>query len=173
MTSRDEILAKIKKCLALGRSSNEHEAAAALRHAQKLMAAHGIDEGEVADSEIGEAIGRSGAGAKPPKYEAALAIAISGAFGCEEIFKPFCGWMFIGAGPAPEIAQYAFEVLYRQVKRDRATHIKARLTRCGPLNKTRRADLYCDAWVSTAVRQIQNLTISPEQEAAVAGKKFL
>lgn len=168
MTNRNEIIAKIKKCLALGKSSNEHEAAAALRQAQKLMEAHGIDEGAIADSEIGEALGRSGSGAKPPRYEAVLAISISNAFGCEEIFKAFAGWMFIGAGPAPEVAQYAFEVLYRQVKRCRAEHIKTRLSRCGQLNKTRRADIYCAGWVSTAIAQLQHLAINPERKSAIA-----
>ena len=38
----DKILDKIKKCLVLASSANEHEAAAALRQAQKLMEAHGI-----------------------------------------------------------------------------------------------------------------------------------
>ena len=32
--NRDDALKKIKKCLALGRSANEHEAAAAMRQAQ-------------------------------------------------------------------------------------------------------------------------------------------
>lgn len=36
-TERDKIIAKVKKCLALAKSSNEHEAATALRQAQKLM----------------------------------------------------------------------------------------------------------------------------------------
>jgi hypothetical protein len=39
-----KILDKIKKCLALGKSPNEHEAAAAMRQAQKLMERNGITE---------------------------------------------------------------------------------------------------------------------------------
>ncbi|MFC0020178.1 DUF2786 domain-containing protein [Neisseria gonorrhoeae] len=34
---KEKVLDKIKKCLALGRSANEHEAAQALRQAQALM----------------------------------------------------------------------------------------------------------------------------------------
>jgi hypothetical protein len=44
---RTKVLDKIKKCLALGKSPNEHEASAALRQAQKLMAAHDISEREL------------------------------------------------------------------------------------------------------------------------------
>ena len=36
MTDKDAILGKIRKCLRLSKSSNEHEAAAALRQAQKF-----------------------------------------------------------------------------------------------------------------------------------------
>lgn len=39
---KSKIFDKIKKCLALGQSSNANEAATALRHAQKLMEKHGI-----------------------------------------------------------------------------------------------------------------------------------
>lgn len=40
-----KILSKIKKCLALSASSNENEAAIALRQAQRLMAEFGGDRG--------------------------------------------------------------------------------------------------------------------------------
>lgn len=41
--SRDEAILKIKKCLALSKSSNENEAATALRMAQSLMKEFQID----------------------------------------------------------------------------------------------------------------------------------
>lgn len=44
---RDKAIDRIRKCLALSKSPNEHEAAAALRQAQKLMQSHGISEDEV------------------------------------------------------------------------------------------------------------------------------
>lgn len=44
---RAKILDKIQKCLALGKSPNEHEAAAAMRQAQKLMERHGVTEREL------------------------------------------------------------------------------------------------------------------------------
>jgi hypothetical protein len=44
---REKAIDRIKKCLALSKSSNEHEAAAALRQAQKLMLAHGITDDEI------------------------------------------------------------------------------------------------------------------------------
>ena len=50
----EKILDKIKKCLALASSANEHEAAAALRQAQKLMAQFGLTETDVTLADVGE-----------------------------------------------------------------------------------------------------------------------
>lgn len=44
------IIEKIKKCMALGKSSNAHEAAAALRQAQKMMNAAGLTEDDIEGS---------------------------------------------------------------------------------------------------------------------------
>lgn len=51
---KDKIIDKIKKCMALGQSSNANEAAAALRQAQKMMAAHGLTEDDVEGSSYGD-----------------------------------------------------------------------------------------------------------------------
>lgn len=50
---KDKIIDKIKKCMVLGQSSNANEAAAALRQAQKMMAAHGLTEGDIEGSSYG------------------------------------------------------------------------------------------------------------------------
>lgn len=47
---KNKIIEKIKKCMALGNSSNAHEAAAALRQAQKMMNAHGLTEDDIEGS---------------------------------------------------------------------------------------------------------------------------
>lgn len=46
-SARDKALDKIRKCLALSKSANEHEAAAALRQAQKMMEMHGLSEDDL------------------------------------------------------------------------------------------------------------------------------
>jgi hypothetical protein len=46
--NRDDLLRKIRACLRLSKSANEHEAAAALRQAQALMREHGISPREAA-----------------------------------------------------------------------------------------------------------------------------
>ena len=44
---RSKVLSKIEKCMNLSKSSEPHEAAAALRQAQKLMEAHGISQDDI------------------------------------------------------------------------------------------------------------------------------
>lgn len=53
MDNKEKIVDKIKKCLALGKSNNPHEAAAALRQAQKLMEMHGLSEDDLEKSGYG------------------------------------------------------------------------------------------------------------------------
>jgi hypothetical protein len=47
VNDRNKIIDKIRKCLALSKSANENEAAAALRQAQKLMQAYNVTEEDV------------------------------------------------------------------------------------------------------------------------------
>ncbi len=51
---KERILEKIKKCLALSKSANEHEAAQALKQAQALMREYGITDIEVELSAVTE-----------------------------------------------------------------------------------------------------------------------
>ena len=41
--NKKDVIEKIKKCLALSKSANQHEAATALRQAQSLMEKYNID----------------------------------------------------------------------------------------------------------------------------------
>lgn len=49
----DSILRRIEKCMRLSKSAEPHEAAAALRQAQKLMAMHGISDADLAGASYG------------------------------------------------------------------------------------------------------------------------
>jgi hypothetical protein len=172
MNNRDKIIGKIKKCLALSASSNEHEAAAALQHAKKLMEAHGISDLDMQAAEATEARARAGAVKSPANWEACLAGTIADAFACRIIFTyngvSDCGeWAFIGTGAAPEVAEYAFRVLFRQAKTARAEHIKTRLKRCKPGTKTRRADLYSEGWVRSVTARIDGFASGETNPQAV------
>lgn len=171
---RDAIIAKIKKCLALSKSANEHEAASALRQAQKLMAAHGVSDFDVENADIDEQDARSGASRNPVRWECLLVRIVAKAFGCEVFFSGSWNarpgvWRFVGVAPQAEIARYAYEVMARQLKRARAEHIKTALKRCGPTNRTRRADLFCEGWISAASKLLEGFAGTEAQAVKISG----
>ena len=169
----DDILAKIRKCMALSASSNEHEAAAALRQARALMEKHGLTEEQVAAAEASSRATKAGAQKRPPAWEAYLARRIAEVFGCTVIFRAgtwFNGpaqWNFIGTGATPEVAGYCCEVLLRQLKKARAAHLRTALKRCKATTKTRRADLFCEGWVASAFHKVEAMTIGGREQAAI------
>lgn len=175
MNDRDRILDKIKKCLRLSKSSNEHEAAAALRQARKLMDQLQLTEADVLASEAAEARAKSGASSRPVSWEASLADVVASTIGCETIFaSSYHGkghWMFIGCGGAEKAAEYAFVALMRHVKRCRSQYIEAELRRCRPETKRRRADVYCSGWISAVRAKVEPLALTEIQRGAIAAYK--
>lgn len=156
---RERIIDRVKKCLRLAKSNEPHEAAAALRQAQKLIAEHDLTEAEIAASEADTGTARAGRESRPNKWEVALANMIASTFGCEVIFATrwnmgFYGeYNFVGVAPNGSIAGYAFSVLKRQLVAARREYTRTTLKRCGPTSKTRRADGFCLGWVYSVERQ--------------------
>jgi hypothetical protein len=171
MNDKSKILAKIKKCLALASSMNEHEAAAALRQAQKLMAEHGISDLDIQAAEAEERRTKAGAARRPAMWETILARKIADAFACRVIlcstWRGGGEWTFIGCGASPEIASYAFAVTARQSKRARGEYIKSHLMRCKTATKTRRADLFSEGWVRGVANKIAAFAGNEKQVAAI------
>ena len=166
----DKIIDKIKKCLALASSANEHEAAVALRQAQKLMEQHGVTDQDMLASEAGEAGVKAGAASKPSAWETMLATEVGDAFGCRTLFSNRNGgiWVYIGVGAAPEVCSYAFHVLHRQAKHARADYIANVLKRVKKTAiKTRRADLFSQGWVESATIKLTAWRATPDQEQKV------
>lgn len=171
MSDREKIIAKIKKCLALSASANEHEADAALRQARRLMEIYGVSDLDIEAAEAAERRAKAGAQKRPANWETALACRVGDAFGCRVIFRSerhIGQWTFIGCGAAPEVSQYAFEVLLRQAKRARAEHIVSRLKRCKTATKTMRADLFCEGWVSAVTKTIKEFALDDRQAQAIS-----
>jgi hypothetical protein len=164
------IIGKIQKCLALSKSGNEHEAAAALRQAQKLMELHRVTDTELFIAGVTEATARAGAILKPVAWEAGLVFVVGRAFGCSYFFRPerpAGNWVFVGMGANADVAAYAFEVMLRQLRKSRSAFVKGECKRLVPASKVRRADLFCNAWVSAAARKIQMLAGQDGDEAAI------
>lgn len=156
--NRDDALAKIKKCLALSHSSEAHEAAAAMRQAQKLMAQFGLSERDVSLADVREASARAASPAVNA-WEASLARVCADAFGCE-MYSLVRGayneagnyarqgfYVFVGVGTAPDVASYCFAVLLRQCSRARLAHVRRQPRQCKPATKTARGDAFAAGWV--------------------------
>ncbi len=171
MEDKSKILSKIKKCLALSRSSNQNEAAIALRHAHALMAEHNIGQRDVLAADVSAQTSRSGAKESPVKWEVWLAQIIADTFGCMLLHGRDYHhgvWEYIGCGTKPDIASYAFSVLYRQAKVARAEYVTTQLLDFLPKNKTRHADLFCEGWVMAVQKKVQVFSgISEQEQAAV------
>ncbi|MBR8151664.1 DUF7168 domain-containing protein [Burkholderia vietnamiensis] len=174
--NRKTAVEKIRKCLALSKSSEPHEAAAALRQAQKLMEQFGIDHPELLAAGASEEWSKSGAARRPVRYEVALAGVVAGTYGCELLFcrqlNRTCtdivgGYTFVGVAPAPEVAKYTFDVFARQLRVARRDYIQTKLRRCGPKNKTARADEFCEGWVYAVRMQLQDAARTDEHTAMI------
>lgn len=167
---RETAIQKIKKCLALSKSPNPHEAAAALRQAQKLMAAHQVDDVDIDLSCVSEHDTPLAVGAKSA-WLSLLAGTCAEAFGCQFIFKLGGGdnrATFIGLHGAAQVASYAFDVLLRQVQRDRAHHITAQPKSCKRVTKIARGDAFALGWVRAAAALVERMAGSDAEQAARA-----
>lgn len=170
MDNRESILEKIRKCMALTKSANEHEAAAALRQARKLMEMYQVSHAEMLAVGVTEVSARAGVIAKPPLWESNLAGYITHVFGCRLIFREgfsLSHWVFIGLPPANDVAAYSFEVLFRQAKAARKDFVAQHLKRFKKANKVRRADLFSQGWVQSACNAVSPLTPTDGTEEAI------
>lgn len=155
--TRDQAIAKIKKCLALAKSQNPHEAAAAMRQAQKLMAEHNLDEQETSLADIAESTVAAVSQANN-LWENTLAGIVANAFACRIYGKAFWSvigmgrptkkrtWVFVGVGASAEVASYAYEVLSRQCAKARLEHVRKQPKTCKPITKTARGDSFALGW---------------------------
>jgi Protein of unknown function (DUF2786) len=151
------ILAKIRKCLALSASANEHEAVAALAKAKALMAENGIDDAFLSMADIEEHAARGSRAQRPPLWESLLCATVRRAMSVDVILDQKLDRRYIGRGARPEVAAYAFLVLHRQLKRARRTYIETTLRRCKAARKRVRADIFCEGWASAVFRKIAAL----------------
>jgi hypothetical protein len=175
MTNTDttkSIAAKIAKCLNLANSDNPNEAQAAKRQAEALMKKYSLTSADVAASTINQQQLKATHRYQLPVYLANLACVIAKAFGCETtvtIGNKHWGsnLNFFGVGIKPELCAYTYSVLRRQLLKDRKDY-RDSLTRYKPTNRTRKADLFCEAWVVKVASQVSEFAGTEQEKAAIA-----
>jgi len=154
------VIDKIKKLLALANSCNEHEAALAAAHVQRLLAAHNLAMADITASVRPEKADRveTDVARSLPKWIRHLSAGVSSAFDCQAIHHPATGKMiFIGVGADVQVAAYTFTYLDRTVRKLCAGYLKQHAA--GPVAGKQRELLrhsYYLGAVSTIARQLQD-----------------
>lgn len=121
------VIEKIRKLLALANSSNEHEAALAAAHAQRLLAEHNLAIADIETEQKSQAAEKVEATVAKtlPKWVRHLSAGVSAAFDCQAIHHPALGRMtFIGVGADVQVAVYTFTYLDRTVRKLCSNYIK-------------------------------------------------
>jgi hypothetical protein len=125
------IIEKIKKLLALANSSNEHEAALAASHAQRLLSEHNLAMADIEAVHKPDKADKveTAASKSLPKWLRHLCAGVSSAFDCQAIHHPATGRMtFIGVGADVQIAAYTFTYLDRTVRKLCSSYMKQHVT---------------------------------------------
>lgn len=100
---KKEVIEKIKKLLALSNSSNEHEAALAASHAQRLLSEHNLAMTDVEarkEAEVADKV-ETDAAKTLPKWVWELLWGVQKAFDCQVVHKGIGKIVFIGVGRMP------------------------------------------------------------------------
>lgn len=176
-----KILSKIKKCLALSKSDNPHEAAAALRQAHAMMEKHGVTGENICQSDIGESEAKISTMSrdKPAAWEAHLAAIVGKAFGCQiligrSIRESGQGhankgrFVFIGLKHQSTVAAYTASVLIRKCKSARAKWIQEKHSRLTKVALTKLGNAFAEGWVISISGLVNEFANPPEINEAIA-----
>jgi Protein of unknown function (DUF2786) len=156
----ERILNKIKKCLALSTSSEPHEAASALRQAQKLMELHGVSVEAIKMSDISEQQIKSRVSVSKPKtWENNLLKVVGEAFGCDLYWDRshsyvggkdvFGSYVYVGIKQQVELAAYTAEVMQRKLMKAKAVYVASLSSYHTRQEKVQKADGFCLGWVAS------------------------
>lgn len=164
-------LEKIKKCLALSQSSNPHEAESALRQARKLMDKFHLDYSDVDASRAQEHEFNIGPGSRAPvRWVKMLGNTVGTSMGCVTFFRHGClgqSIIFIGETGNAELAGYAYEVLLRQLDRQRKEFV-AKLSGYKKSDKRVLGARFAEGWISAIAAKVNEFGgVSEEAERAI------
>lgn len=168
---RARALERVKKCFALAKSGNVHEAEAAMRQAQKLMDKFKFEMGDVDASRAEEFRLKISEGTgNPARWIRSLAVTVGQAFGCVSFYATGAqgqSLIFIGDTGAAEMAAYAYEVLVRQLKLTRKAYL-SQFTFASASRRRRAGEVYAESWVSSVAVRVQEFAgVTEEVERAI------
>ncbi|BAO62862.1 hypothetical protein PPC_3515 [Pseudomonas protegens Cab57] len=174
----ERVIRKIKRCLALSQSSNENEAATAMRQAQSLMREYRLTEMDVRLSDVGEVESEISRAKRRPTWDRYLGSVIGEAFGirsfsrrrwCTATSRVVECEMYVGINPGPQIAMYAYETLLAkltQARREYVARVRTGKQRSSYSPETA-GDHFALAWASAVHGKIRELVPRGEEDLAL------
>lgn len=174
----ERIIRKIKHCLALSSSSNEHEAALAMRQAKALMREYRVTEEMVALSDIGEVQSAYYRVKRRPTWDRSLGAVVAGVFTCSALRETY--WcpkrramvetaVFVGASPAQHIARYAYDTLLLKLtaaRKQYASEVRSGKRR-GKYSPETCANHFATAWVREVHAKLADLLPQGEDDPSL------
>jgi len=169
-TRREKLISKLKKCLALSASPEPHEAAAALRHAQKLMRELDLTEADLLGLELADALVKTREGFGACRTMNFLASIIQDTFGVQCIFERNPGSAnrlnvrYVGPRDRVLMAEYSHKVVWRAMQASWDTVLMK-----WPLLKgnSGKRQAFHIGWLCGVREKIEALVPSDEETAAV------
>ena len=146
--TRERVIERVRKLLALSNSSNEHEAALAAAHAQRLLAEHNLAISELEMREEGAGEAELYVAKTVPKWLSSLFAVVANAFDCLAIVvnSTDAGRLrFIGVGEDPAVAVCTLQFLMQELRRLATGYLRQQQTaveQLSPANRRRIRDSY-------------------------------
>jgi len=139
--TRERVIEKVRKLLALSNSSNQHEAALAAAHAQRLLAEHNLAMSELEVQEEGAGEVALEVAKTVPKWLSSLFATVANGFDCFPIVTttPSCSRLrFIGVGEDPAVACCTLQFLMKELRRLATTYLRVSEATHGRLSTAER-----------------------------------
>lgn len=174
----ERVIRKIKRCLALSASSNETEAATAMRQAQALMREYRLTEIDVHLSDVGEVESECSRVKRRPTWDRQLGSIVGEAFSvrsfsrrqwCKSTSRIIECELYVGVNPAPQIAMYAYEALLTKLttaRREYVSRVRKGEQRSDYSPETA-GNHFALAWVSAVYEKIHQLVPRGEGDQAI------
>ena len=166
--TRDQVLRKIKACLAMAARAEGAEAETAMRQAKSLMARFGLTATDVRAADVKEVDSAKATDSHPPRHITALANFVADSMNAA-MFLNRDGWRyrlrFVGVDSDAELAAFYFDLLRRQMERDIAEFRKRHCRRCKRSTAMARIHEFGIAWAVAAKRKLEVFESVPERQA--------
>lgn len=155
--TRERVIERVRKLLALAGSSNEHEAALAAAHAQRLLAEHNLAMSELEMREEGAGEAELTVAKTVPKWLSSLFAVVAHAFDCMAVVVAAADagrLRFIGVGEDPAVAACTLQFLMQELRRLATRYVKAQETSADGLHRATRRRMR-DSYLLGGVQGVQ------------------